>query len=93
MNDTPRTDANARYINGFADQWVPRYVSEDLERELKGAQAQRDRLAEALRKIANEDYRGNAPHSVFIARTALATFNQPPSLSNDYENSMRNMRG
>jgi hypothetical protein len=41
------------------------------------ARKQRDRLAEALRKLANEDYRGNAPHSVFIARTALATLNQP----------------
>jgi len=57
MNDTPRTDANARYINGFADQWVPRYVSEDLERGLKGAQAQRDRLAEALRKCLEDSVR------------------------------------
>lgn len=29
-----RTDDEARYIDGFANQWVPRYVSEELEREL-----------------------------------------------------------
>jgi hypothetical protein len=36
MNDrpTPRTDAHARSMPGFADQWVPRYISEELEREL-----------------------------------------------------------
>jgi hypothetical protein len=43
MNDTPRTDANARYINGFADQWVPRYVSEELERELTQLERERDK--------------------------------------------------
>jgi len=31
---TPRTDAHARSMPGFADQWVPRYISEELEREL-----------------------------------------------------------
>jgi hypothetical protein len=48
-----------------------------LEYELTAVTDQRDRLAEALRKIANEDYRGNAPQSVFVARAALAILNQP----------------
>jgi hypothetical protein len=44
MNDTPRTDSAARHIDGFADEWVPRYVSEELERELHEAHAYADRL-------------------------------------------------
>jgi len=44
MNDTPRTEAAARRIDGFADEWVPRYVSEELERELHEAHAYADRL-------------------------------------------------
>jgi len=42
--DTPRTDAAARHIDGFADQWVPRYISEELERELREANDYADRL-------------------------------------------------
>ena len=45
-------------------------------KEMHEVGMQRDGLAEALRKIANEDYRGNAPQSVFIARAALATINK-----------------
>jgi len=44
--NTPRTDAAARSIDGFADQWVPRYVSEELEKELKTANDYVDRLVE-----------------------------------------------
>lgn len=56
--NTPITDAAARYIDGFADQWVPRYVSEETERELTTvtkerdeAREQRDRLAAVLQSI------------------------------------------
>ncbi len=34
MSDTPITNTHARPMEGFADQWVPRYISEELEREL-----------------------------------------------------------
>ena len=46
MTNTPRTDAASRHIEGFADQWVPRYVSEELERELQEACDYADRLVE-----------------------------------------------
>jgi hypothetical protein len=42
--NTPRTDSAARRIDGFADEWVPRYVSEELERELQQANDYADRL-------------------------------------------------
>lgn len=32
--ETPITDKAKRKIDGFADEWVPRYVSEELERHL-----------------------------------------------------------
>ena len=44
--NTPRTEAAARHIDGFADKWVPQYVSEELERELKEANDYADRLVE-----------------------------------------------
>lgn len=31
---TPETDAAKRKIEGFADEWVPRYVSEEMERRI-----------------------------------------------------------
>jgi hypothetical protein len=50
MNDTPtptpETDAAKRRIAGMADEWVPRYVSEHLERELAEA---RDKWETACR--------------------------------------------
>ena len=56
-----------------ADKFLRDHVPSGLSK----VREQRDRLAEALRKIANEDYRGNAPQSVFIARAALAILSQP----------------
>lgn len=44
--NTPRTEAAARHIDGFADKWVPQYVSEELERELQEANDYADRLVE-----------------------------------------------
>jgi hypothetical protein len=38
-------------LQEIADTWVPRYVSEELERELATVTAQRDRLAEALDRV------------------------------------------
>lgn len=40
--------------------------------------AQRDRLAEALRNIANEDYRGNRPWSALYAERELAAVEGQP---------------
>jgi hypothetical protein len=40
---TPIIDTAARHIDGFADKWVPRYVSEELERELASAQAEKEK--------------------------------------------------
>ena len=34
MKATPRTDAAKRVVAGMADEWVPRYISEELEREI-----------------------------------------------------------
>jgi hypothetical protein len=34
MKATPRTDAAKRVVAGMADEWVPRYISEELEREV-----------------------------------------------------------
>jgi hypothetical protein len=54
--DTPITDNAKRKIVGYADEWVPRYVSEEIERKLNEAQFNthnRDECAEeALRDIA-----------------------------------------
>ena len=62
MSDTPETDAeHAQFpMGGFTLDFARK-----LERE-------RDRLAEALREIANEDYRGSRPWSANIAHKALA---------------------
>lgn len=37
---TPITDICKRKIEGYADEWVPRYVSEELERRLHEANQQ-----------------------------------------------------
>lgn len=44
---TPRTDRAKRPMDGFADEWVPRYISEELERE-------RNELLEALERFVDE---------------------------------------
>ena len=48
--NTPITDAAARYIDGFADQWVPRYVSEETERELTIVTKERDEARETAER-------------------------------------------
>jgi hypothetical protein len=44
--NTPRTDTAARHIDGMMGDWVPCYVSEELERELQEANDYADRLVE-----------------------------------------------
>jgi hypothetical protein len=54
MSDTPRTTAatlTVAILEGEPIKMVPVVVSEDMERELTYVTEQRDRLAEALRKI------------------------------------------
>lgn len=48
MSDTPITDSSKRLMNGYADEWVPRYISEELERERNQARKERDELKDAL---------------------------------------------
>ena len=40
VSATPQTDASKRKIAGMADEWVPRYVCEELERDLAAANEQ-----------------------------------------------------
>ena len=72
MSYTPRTDAAKRSIPGFADEWVPRYISEELERELAEARAQRDTVANALQTAIIND--PDSPSwKIKVANKALAT--------------------
>lgn len=56
MSDTPETDSSKRLMNGYADEWVPRYISEELERKLTEVTKQRDALIEGLEKLASCDW-------------------------------------
>jgi len=71
-SDTPRTDKAQEYWlkNGQANLLIDHAAQ--LERELAEVTKQRDELADALRQIAAEDYRGNRPQSAYIAEKALA---------------------
>ncbi len=65
----PRTDRAKRPMDGFADEWVPRYISEELERE-------RNELLEALEGLL-ENYKYNQGQGLGIgpitkAKTAIA---------------------
>ena len=44
--DTPITDSNVRRIDEFSEPLVPRYISEELERELAVVTKQRDEARE-----------------------------------------------
>jgi hypothetical protein len=66
MSKTPLTDHYTKRLRNFCgDEFVPIEFARTLE-------IQRDRLAEALREIASEDYRGPRPWSANIADKALA---------------------
>ena len=54
MSDTPVTDKNKRQIDGFADEWVPRYVCEELERKLTDMQK--------MLRMANEEWAEDDTH-------------------------------
>jgi hypothetical protein len=54
------------------DVTISAFDLDRIESELASVTEQRDRLAEALREIANEDYRGYRPQSANIAHKALA---------------------
>jgi hypothetical protein len=77
MSNTPTTDARWETLCCSGQSWYQ--IAEEMkldcrqrERELASVTEQRDRLAEALREIANEDYRGFRPQSAIIAHKALS---------------------
>jgi hypothetical protein len=75
MSKTPLTDHYTKRLRNFCgDEFVPIEFARKLERELAAVTEQRDRLAEALREIAEgspclECGGGNA---VWLAEQALA---------------------
>ena len=74
MSDTPRTDAAEKHAYEFKDEYTPVCESKlvrQLERELNAANAKIKRLEDALRRIANQDYRGNRSTESQIAAEAL----------------------
>ena len=74
---TPETDAEWRRLqSGHLDtiglaSGMCRFAK-GLERKRDEAEKQRDRLAEALQEIANEDYRGPRPWSANIAHKPIS---------------------
>ena len=81
MSDTPRTDEQ---INGkpctrfeilagdsLRNASVPSEFARKLERELNAANDRIKRIEAALRRIANQDYRGNRSTESQIAFEAL----------------------
>jgi hypothetical protein len=58
MNDTPRTNDIIEQVKGFRTPYAIyslEQFSRELERELTAAREQRDRLAAALNRIANNN--------------------------------------
>ena len=74
MSDTPRTDAVDAKCNELELKDAVFYTIlhfAKLERELNAANERIKRLEEALRQIANQDYRGNRSTESQIAFNAL----------------------
>lgn len=71
--ETPITDKAKRKIDGFADEWVPRYVSEELERKLTVAR----RCLEKLSCLGNGDRPGNS-YGNEVAIDALKRIDETP---------------
>lgn len=69
MSDTPRTTDRVVFIDG--NPWVNAPFASSLEHELNAANSKIKRLEEALRRIANQDYRGNRSTESQIAFDAL----------------------
>jgi hypothetical protein len=78
MSDTPNTRAVIQAADGRWTYSIKNFCESmerkltKLQRERDEAREQRDVLAEALREIANEDYRGFRPQSANIAHKALS---------------------
>lgn len=75
MSDTPRIDAAEIRIKSTGPCLVNNVCTIDtarrIERELNAAHARIKRLEDALRRIANQDYRGNRSTESQIAFDAL----------------------
>jgi hypothetical protein len=54
MSDTPITDAHAHPMEGFADQWVPRHISEELERELAEIKKKHKKVLDILAEVLDD---------------------------------------
>jgi hypothetical protein len=54
MSDAPITDTHARPMEGFADQWVPRYISEELERELAEIKKKHEKVLDILAEVLDD---------------------------------------
>jgi hypothetical protein len=82
--DTPRTDEFFPAWDYYNDPFDAINHAEMLERELAEVTAQRDRLAEALRKIKNAGGTHNDPYDELdfidgITYEALQSLNQSPN--------------
>lgn len=73
MSDTPRTEAEVDRQKCWSDDLVSidANFACQLERELNAANDRIKRLEAALRRIANQDYRGNRSTESQIAFEAL----------------------
>jgi len=75
---TPETDAMEFYdAMCDPDRVVASVLARKLERERDEAREQRDRLAEALQNVINED---GTPISIDQAEVAIKSLNQPTEL-------------
>jgi len=75
---TPETDAMEFYdAMCDPDRVVASVLARKLERERDEAREQRDRLAEALQNVINED---GTPISIDQAKVAIKSLNQPTEL-------------
>jgi hypothetical protein len=52
MTKTPKTDKAKRKIDGYADEWVPCYVSEELERELERRLTEQIEMLREIRELS-----------------------------------------
>ena len=79
MTPTPETDAFAiKFKTPCGDKyWVPVDIARKLERERDEAREQRDRLAEALQNVINEDGTPISIDQADVALQSLTTKAQP----------------
>jgi hypothetical protein len=72
MSDTPITDAHARQMEGYADQWVPRHISEELERELAEIKKKREKVLDILAEVLDDWRAGLSPNETPSCQRAAA---------------------